>query len=108
MIANTPSPPYYAVIFTSIRTEEDRNYEKIAERMQELAKKQEGFLGVESARSEVGITVSYWKDLESIKKWKEQAEHMVAQEMGRTYFYTNYKTRISLVQKDYIFEKNNS
>jgi heme-degrading monooxygenase HmoA len=106
MIANTPTPPYYAVIFTSIRTEEDRDYEKISFRMVELAKKQPGFLGVESARNETGITVSYWSDLESIKNWKQQAEHTVAQEMGRNEFYTTYKVRICLVQKDYIFEQN--
>ena len=73
--------------------------------MLELAKKQPGFLGIESARAEIGITVSYWSDLESIKQWKEQAEHKIAQEMGRDFFYTTYKTRICLVQKDYIFEK---
>ena len=105
MIATTPTPPYYAVIFTSIRSTVDRDYEKIALRMDELAKKQEGYLGIESARNELGITVSYWKDLESIKKWKEQSEHAVAQEMGRAYFYTNYKVRICLVQRDYGFDK---
>ncbi len=105
MIANTPTPPYYAVIFTSIRTKEDRDYEKIAFRMEELAKKQEGYLGIESAREGLGITISYWKDLESIKKWKEQTEHLLAQEMGKEYFYSSYKTRISLVQRDYTFEK---
>lgn len=105
MIASTPTPPYYAVIFTSIRTEVDKGYGKIADRMVELAKKQPGFLGVESARNEVGITISYWKDLESIKLWKEQSEHAIAQEMGKEHFYTTYKVRICLVQKDYIFEK---
>jgi heme-degrading monooxygenase HmoA len=105
MIANTPTPPYFAVIFTSLRTKEDKDYEKITHRMVELAKKQQGFLGVESAREEIGITVSYWSDLESIKLWKEQWEHKIAQEMGREFFYTTYKTRICIVQKDYIFEK---
>lgn len=106
MIANTPSPPYYAVIFTSIRTSVDENYEEIAIKMVELAKHQEGFLGLESARNELGITVSYWSDLESIAKWKKHAEHLIAQQMGREIFYTTYKTRICKVEKDYIFEKN--
>lgn len=70
MIAQTPSPPYYAVIFTSVRTEADNGYAKMADRMVEMAQKQDGFLGVESARNEIGITVSYWRDLESIRKWK--------------------------------------
>lgn len=105
MIASTPIPPYYAVIFTSIRTDEDRDYEKISLRMEELAKEQEGYLGIESARKEIGITISYWKDLHSIKKWKQQAEHLLAQKKGKEYFYSTYKIRICLVEKDYMFEK---
>ena len=66
MIANTPAPPYYAVIFTSVKTDNDPGYSEMAEKMIELAQKQEGFLGIESAREELGITVSYWRDLESI------------------------------------------
>ena len=68
MIANTPQPPYYAVIFTSVRTDIDDGYSEISDLMINLAGRQEGFLGVESARNEIGITVSYWKDLESIRK----------------------------------------
>lgn len=105
MIANTPEPPYYAVIFTNILDGHDKRYEETAKKMVELAQLQEGFLGIESARNEIGITISYWKDLESIKKWKEQSDHMAAQQMGKEQFYKTYKTRISLVQKDYIFEK---
>ncbi len=70
LIATTPEPPYYAVIFTSIRTEGDNGYSAMANKMVELASQQPGFLGLESAREDVGITVSYWKDLDSIKKWK--------------------------------------
>jgi heme-degrading monooxygenase HmoA len=106
MIANTPAPPYYAVIFTNVLNGDDPRYEETAKKMTELAQLQEGFLGVESARNEIGITISYWKDLESIKKWKEQTDHLMAQQMGKDHFYKTYKTRISLVQKDYIFEKN--
>ncbi|MCF6333311.1 MAG: hypothetical protein L3J11_08500 [Draconibacterium sp.] len=72
MIAQTP---YYVVIFTSTRTNVEKGYSKMADKMVELAKKQLGFLGVESAREELGITVSYWKDLESKKNWKENSEH---------------------------------
>jgi heme-degrading monooxygenase HmoA len=103
MIAITPPPPYYAVIFTSIRTEGDHGYDRIAERMLELAKDQDGFLGVESSRNEIGITVSYWRDLESIKKWKEHPEHILARANGRASWYKSYKTRISRVESDYDF-----
>lgn len=105
MIASTPAPPYYAVIFTSVRSGEDKDYKNIADQMVMLAQQQEGFLGMESARNETGITVSYWKDLESIKRWKLQADHRMAQQMGREHYYTQYKTRICLVERDYMFEK---
>ena len=104
-IANTPKPPYYAVIFTTERTAIDNDYEETANRMEELAKQQEGYLGCESAREGTGITVSYWKNLESIRKWKMNTEHLFVQEKGRGVWYKNYKTRICLVERDYEFYK---
>ena len=104
MIANTPAPPYYAVIFTSVRTENNQDYGETAERMVELAADMEGFLGIESARDGLGITVSYWRDLASIRNWKAHAEHLIAQEKGRSDWYKAYKTRICLVERDYSFE----
>jgi heme-degrading monooxygenase HmoA len=100
-IVITPPPPYYVVIFTSIRTEGDQGYRKTAVRMLELAAQQPGCLGVESAREEIGITVSYWANLESIKKWKENAEHLAAQEQGRVIWYEAYNTRIAKVERGY-------
>jgi len=97
-IAKTPEPPYYAVIFTSLRTEGDNGYGEMAERMVKLASQQPGFLGVESARKNIGITVSYWSDLESIKAWKQNAEHLIAQKKGREVWYKEFKTRISRVE----------
>lgn len=101
VIANTPAPPYYAVIFTSYRTEGDNGYGQMAARMVELAAEQPGFLGIESAREDVGITVSYWSDLESIKRWKEHAEHQEARRLGHEKWYTSFKTRIAKVERDY-------
>lgn len=103
MIANTPKPPYYAVIFTSLRTEVEQDYADTANLMVELAEKQPGFLGIESVRETLGITVSYWKDLESIKVWKAQVDHQVAQKRGREEWYSAFKTRIALVERDYGF-----
>jgi heme-degrading monooxygenase HmoA len=105
MIAKTPLPPYYAVIFTSVRTSVNQDYDKMAEKMVALASHQEGFLGVESAREEMGITISYWQNLESIKKWKHHAEHTFAREEGRKSWYQSFKTRIALVERDYEFDK---
>jgi len=107
MIAKTPKPPYYAVIFSSIRTEGTNGYSEMADKMVELAKQQDGFLGVESTREEIGMTVSYWRDLESIKKWKENSDHKVAREKGRKEWYQNFKVRISKVELDYDFNKEN-
>ncbi len=89
-IANTPSTPYYAVIFTNLRTESDNGYGSTADRMVELASKQSGFLGIDSVRETLGITVSYWKDLESIKLWKQNTEHLVALKEGKGQWYSSF------------------
>jgi len=103
MIANTLSPPYYAVIFTSVKKNSDKSYEVMANKMEELAKLQKGFLGIESVRNEIGITVSYWKDLESIKNWKENSEHLNAQKLGKTNWYSSYHVRIAKIEIEYSF-----
>jgi heme-degrading monooxygenase HmoA len=101
-IATTPEPPYFAVIFTSRRrSEPDANYEATAARMVELAQGRAGFLGVESAREELGITVSYWADEASIAAWKAEAEHLLAQREGRTRWYVDYAVRVARVERAY-------
>ena len=99
-IADTPEPPFYAVIFTNLRTGVDDRYGEVAERMVELARQQPGFLGVESVRDGLGITVSYWRDLESIAAWKRHAEHLAAQRDGYAKWYSAFKTRIARVERD--------
>ena len=100
-IAKTPKPPYYAVIFTSTQSEDTAGYSEMAAKMVSLAALQPGYLGIESARENVGITVSYWRDLESIRQWKNQAEHLEAQALGKSRWYSAYTTRIALVERDY-------
>ena len=99
MIAKTPSPPYYAVIFTSIKNIDDDGYDEMAIKMVELGSKMPGFLGIESARNEIGITVSYWATLDDIKSWKQETEHLLAQKMGIEKWYAAYKTRICKVDR---------
>ena len=99
--AETPQPPYFAVIFTSKRTEGDQGYSEMAERMEVLAKEQEGFLGMESVRGEIGITVSYWDSLDAIKKWKMNSEHLEAQRLGHKKWYSGFRIRIAKVERDY-------
>jgi heme-degrading monooxygenase HmoA len=100
-IADTPSPPYYAVIFSSLRTAGDNGYGAMAGRMLDLAAKQAGFLGVEGAREGLGITVSYWSSLDAIRKWKQNAEHLEAQRLGREGWYSAFKVRVARVERDY-------
>ena len=97
--------PYYAVIFTSTQTENIDGYEEMATKMEELAKQQPGYLGMESARNEIGITVSYWESLEAIKNWKHQSEHLKAQLKGRMDWYNWYRARICRVEREYEFKK---
>lgn len=106
MIAQTPAPPYYAVIFTSLRTTVEDGYAVTADRMVELAEQQPGYLGHESARDTLGITVSYWQSLEAIQQWKQQSAHQLAQQYGKQKWYAAYKTRICLVERDYGFDAN--
>jgi heme-degrading monooxygenase HmoA len=104
--AHTPEPPYYAVVFTSLRTVADGpGYEEMAERMVALAAQQPGFLGVESTRGPdgVGITVSYWQNLDAIRGWREHPEHCVAQSLGRAKWYSSYRLRVCRVDVEYGF-----
>ena len=101
--ATLPKPPYYAVIFSALRTPEDKGYVRMADRMVELAAQQPGYLGMESTRGAdgFGITVSYWESKEAITAWKANAEHRIAQENGQTVWYEHYELRIALVERAY-------
>ncbi len=101
MITKTPEPPYYAVIFTSVRTEGDKGYNAMAEAMEELAREQPGYLGIESARNEIGITVCYWESLEAIRQWKENVQHLAAQKIGKEKWYASYRILIAKVEREY-------
>ena len=104
MIATTPAPPYYAVIFTSLQSDDTHDYAATADHMVLLASQQPGFLGIESAHGDIGITVSYWSSLEAIRAWKRNADHLTAQQQGRAKWYSAYHTRIALIERDYHFE----
>jgi heme-degrading monooxygenase HmoA len=105
MLAETPTPPYFAVIFSSLRTTGDDGYAAMAALMDELAARQPGFLGVESARENLGITVSYWRDLEAIAAWKRDIDHASAQRLGRERWYEAYRVRIARVEREYGFAR---
>lgn len=107
MIASTPTPPYYAVIFTAQRTDDAAGYAETAARMRALAAAQPGYLGMESADGADGweITVSYWRDLDAIRAWKAETEHRLAQQTGRARWYWRYRVRVCRVERDYGFER---
>ncbi len=101
-------PPYYAVVFTSEPTGEDEDgYQQMATRMLELAAAQPGYLGVESTRGDdgVGITVSYWRDPESISNWQAVAEHLEVQKLGREKWYQRFRLRVCKVERNYGFDR---
>jgi heme-degrading monooxygenase HmoA len=105
VFAATPLPPYVAVVFTSLRNDEepDDGYDATAARMEELASSQPGYLGIESARGPdgAGITVSYWRDDVAARAWKRVAEHAEAQRLGRERWYAAYRVRVATVEREY-------
>lgn len=100
---NPKFKPYYAVVFTSIQTENVNGYSQMAEKMETLAKQQDGFIGVDSAREKVGITVSYWENLNAIKNWKQNSEHLLVQQKGKEDWYKWYRVRVCKVEQEYEF-----
>lgn len=102
-ISHTPEPPYYAVVFTSLRTAGGAGYGSMADAMDALAAEQDGYLGHDSARGSngVGITVSYWRDAAAVEAWKENARHLVAQTLGSERWYEAYRVRVARVERAY-------
>lgn len=103
--AKTPKPPYYAVIFTTVKSENQTGYAEMNARMFELAQQQTGYLGIESARGEIGLSVTYWETLEDIANWRNHAEHLAAQAEGYATWYRAFATRVCLVERDNFYEK---
>lgn len=101
--AATPEPPYYAVIFTSVQTTDQRGYAAMADAMMDLAHEQPGCLGAETARTPdgIGITVSYFRDEDAVRAWKQHARHLAAQRLGRERWYAHYEIRVAKVERAY-------
>ncbi|CAN5384580.1 antibiotic biosynthesis monooxygenase [soil metagenome] len=104
-IAKTPKPPYYAVIFTTVKSEDQKGYAEMNARMFELAQQQKGYLGIESAKGEIGLSVTYWATLEDIARWKNHAEHQIAQKKGYETWYQAFAARVCRVERDNFHEK---
>jgi heme-degrading monooxygenase HmoA len=100
-VAATPPPPYVAVIFTAVQSDDMAGYHLMAEEMKALASVQPGYLGIESAGDRHEITVSYWADHDSARRWKQVAEHLEAQRLGLRRWYRTYRVRVATVERDY-------
>ena len=100
--AATPPPPYTAVIFRSIRTDDRDGYAETADSMEALAAEQPGYLGIESAADgNTSITVSYWENADRARAWKSVSAHAVAQRTGIDRWYADYSVRIATVEREY-------
>jgi uncharacterized protein (DUF952 family)/heme-degrading monooxygenase HmoA len=106
-----PEQDYVAVIFTNTRTGfDDDGYQAMAARMDELARRQPGYLGVDSVRAADGhgITVSYWRTADDALAWKRVAEHTEARAIGRDRWYEQYTLRVARVEREYSFRRGES
>jgi heme-degrading monooxygenase HmoA len=103
--AETPQPPYYAVIFTALSSEDQAGHDAMSAAMVELAKKSPGYLGIEAVGVKTNITISYWRDTEAILTWKKQVDHLAAQRLGQTRWYDSYRVRIARVEREYGWER---
>ncbi|HMT34717.1 MAG TPA: antibiotic biosynthesis monooxygenase [Chitinophagaceae bacterium] len=103
MTSSIDFKPYYAVIFTSIMKNHDDEYGQMAIQMTQLAKTQPGYLGFETSRNEIGISISYWETMDAIHNWKQHATHLLAQQLGQEKWYQYYKVRICKVEREYEF-----
>jgi heme-degrading monooxygenase HmoA len=105
LIAKTPAPPYYVVVFTIVLSSDLEGYEDMGGKMVELAFQQPGFLGMEYGGGETELTISYWENLESISQWRNVAAHTIARDLGREKWFQAFKVRIAKVERDYEFSK---
>lgn len=103
--AKTPKPPYYAVIFTTVKSAEQEGYAEMNAQIFALAQEQQGYLGIESAKGDVNVSVTYWETLEDIARWKNHAAHLAAQKKGYETWYQAFATRVCRVERDHFFEK---
>lgn len=109
--ARLPSPPYYAVVFSSRRRgDEGDGYAETAARMEALVREQPGFLGAESTRGAdgFGITVAYFDSEEAILAWRRNAEHTAARERGRAAWYEHFELRVAKVERAYGWDREES
>ncbi|MFD4672674.1 antibiotic biosynthesis monooxygenase family protein [Lentzea sp. NPDC058450] len=100
-------PPYYAAIFTTVRTQDQTGYAETNARMEELVRDIPGYLGMDHAQNPggLGITVGYFRDAEALEQWRTDAEHRVAQKRGRADWYESYTLHVAKVERSHGFTR---
>ncbi|MGV9250535.1 antibiotic biosynthesis monooxygenase family protein [Streptomyces sp. NPDC003697] len=98
-------PPYYAAVFTSVRTGNQSGYRETNARMEDLVKDIPGFLGMDHAQTPggLGITVGYFRDADGLTEWRRNAEHRAAQKRGRDEWYESYTLHVAKVERSHGF-----
>ena len=92
----------YAVIFRANIAELDARYADMAARMRELAISDYGCTEFTScAQGGKEIAISYWETEDQIRQWKRNAEHLVAQEIGRATWYQSYTVEVVQLVRSY-------
>ncbi|MFE2581607.1 antibiotic biosynthesis monooxygenase family protein [Streptomyces sp. NPDC059378] len=100
-------PPYYAVVFTTVRTQDQSGYGETNARMEELVKDVPGYLGMDHAQTPggLGITVAYFRDADALTQWRTDAEHRAAQQRGRDRWYESYTLHVAKVERSHGFRR---
>ncbi|MCD0466707.1 antibiotic biosynthesis monooxygenase [Flavobacterium sp. ENC] len=95
-----------AVIFEVIPNEgKKEEYLTIAANLRPELDHIEGFISIERFQSfndpEKVLSLSFWKDEESILQWRNLEMHRFAQAKGREEIFRDYHLRIAAVVRDY-------
>jgi heme-degrading monooxygenase HmoA len=95
------------VLFRSKLVDEPVGYDEMAEEMEALARTMPGFIDVKSYRAEDGerLTVVRWENEETMRQWRENERHRVAQRAGRERWYAYYKIEVAEVTRAREFER---
>ena len=95
-----------AVIFEVLPSPEGHAaYLDHAARLRPTLEKMDGFISVERFQSLSCdgklVSLSFWRDEDSVRRWREHPEHRNAQTAGRQGVFHDYRLRVAEVVRDY-------
>jgi len=95
-----------AVIFEVCPHEHAKQeYLAIAAGLAPLLAEMDGFISIERfqslSRPERILSLSFWRDEEAVKRWRNTDQHRAAQSQGRDGIFADYRLRIAAVVRDY-------